>query len=250
VKLAWNPWTKTTTLKTWSFCCGWFPGNLITALDPFSRICLSSASKGRKYDFTLVERYMFSKRSTIMIGTRKGSSYIYMSWSDRLLICIEYRWQKYKSSGETKVVIINIPQVNNYLPSFVLYHAYEVQLALLQSEWAENKIIFKEFDKLIHMKPIKLLVSNSWDNLWSLWIRYSVNCIITSSLNLLVLANLPPRKLRYNDVPSTPLLMYWWGISTLEYIIHIDHSVLRSLAHELRRNSSIFVLFSLMKEWE
>lgn len=138
MKHAWNPWTKTTTLKTFSFCCGLFPDNLITALDPFSRICLSSSSKGRKYDFPLVERYMFSKRSTVIIGTRKGSSYIYMSWSDRLLICIEYTWRKNISSGKTKFVIIHISWVKNHLPSFVLYHVYEVLLALLQSEWAEK----------------------------------------------------------------------------------------------------------------
>ena len=138
MKHAWNPWTKTTTLKTCSFCCGLFLGNCIMALDPFSRICLALSSKGRKYDFTLAERYMFSKRSTIIIGTRKGSPNIYMSWSDRLLICMEFVWQKIQISRKNKSYNYK-HSVNNYIPSFVLYHVYEVQLALLQFEQAEKE---------------------------------------------------------------------------------------------------------------
>lgn len=92
MKHAWNPWTKTTILKTSSFFCGLLPHNFFVALDPFSRICLPSPSKGMKFEFTMAEWYTFVKRSTIIIGTSRGSPNIYISWSDRLLICMRFTY--------------------------------------------------------------------------------------------------------------------------------------------------------------
>lgn len=88
VKPAWNPWTKTTALKTCSFC--WLlPHNLFVVLNPFPRTCLASSSIEMMFERTLPERYTFVMRSTIIIGTSKGSPNICMSWRDRLLICME-----------------------------------------------------------------------------------------------------------------------------------------------------------------